>query len=810
MKPKKLKLVGFAGIASGRGQNEINLDLDLVVPAESMIIALAGPNGSGKTTIMDNLHPYRVMPSRSSTPTPTAFSYYDHIVDGEGLKELIWEHEGRVYKSSIRIRATAKTKKQEAYLFDLSTGSETPYTHPESGLTSDGKTDTYDQCIELILGKPEVFFATQFSAQGKKPIGAMTASEVKSLIAEMLDMSKLKSLSAKAGTIHKSAKPFLEQYSQEIMKLQGSLPDVTFIDKRLEDIDMDKAAIQAAIQASTQKIAQIKITSDQLDTSLAQQAAIAEQHRAIDERLALTQSQAQTTIQELLQAHGTQRSSLEQQVASAKSNVEMAKTHKSRIAARYREAQALLEKKAELEAAKLKKTELIAKKLSKENEMSELSLDVHRLTQVRSDVSNLREELSKAAQDGKHLAAVLASIEQTAALLHEVPCQGTELSGRCKLLTQARDAAQTVEVKRVEISALRKGYATKNGNFEIIQRELQRLESSEEKSRALQIEVNAIQQQLDMLQPILMLATQIEGAQSTLDETTREGLEAKASLENAEQVLSELTQNLESLQQIQAAELARQQAAGEMLIQEIKTSKSMLPALVDSSTKDKLVTELQQAQDELSQSNKRLDQLDVEVDGLKAQKARAHLMQEAIASNKAKADALSKEISYWALLAKALGTDGIIAMSIDDSGPHVAHIANQLLKDCYGGRFVVSLLTQAQTASGVQKEVFQIQVEDTQRGETKLLDEMSGGEKVWINECLVRALSLYMTQSTGRHVSTLFSDESDGALDPERKRQYMAMKRAVLTQGGYDREFLITQTPELLTMCDAVVDVTKL
>ena len=101
-------------------------------------------------------------------------------------------------------------------------------------------------------------------------------------------------------------------------------------------------------------------------------------------------------------------------------------------------------------------------------------------------------------------------------------------------------------------------------------------------------------------------------------------------------------------------------------------------------------------------------------------------------------------------------------------------------------------------------------VEDTLRGETKLLELMSGGEKVWINECLVRALSLYMARTSDIHFQTLFSDESDGPLDPERKRQYMAMKRTVLEKGGYEREFLITQTPELLHMCDAVIDVTIL
>lgn len=810
MKPRKLKLAGFAGIASGQGKDEVYLDLTTIVPAEAMIVAVAGPNGSGKTTLMDNLHPYRVMPSRSSTPTPTAFSYYDHIVNGEGLKELEWEHEGRVFKSSIRIRATAKTKKQEAYLFEIVNDVEQPYQDAASGLMSDGKADTYDQCVEQILGKPEVFFATQFSAQGKKPIGSLTASEVKSLIAEMLDMSKLKALSAKAAAVNKGLKPALEQTSQEMMRLQSSMSDVAQIDLRLESIIAEKTRLSAELQSSNQLIAKLKVDNEQLETSLAQQAAIEAQHDALNHRLELTRREVATAAQALADQHRLQESQLRQQLQSFKAAADIAKAHRDRQVASYREAMALMGQKDALAQAKKQKADLCDLKRAKENEIAELSLDVHRLAQIRQEVSALNTELATMTQSGSSMAHILAQIQQTASLLNEVPCQGTEMSGRCKLLTQANEAAKTVSVKTVELKNLRDGYRTKKGNAEIMERQLAHLESSELKSRQLQSEINTIQSQLDALQPILMQAQSIDAAQTTIETITREGEKSKADLLAAQESLDQLQAQMDQLAAKQAVELAKQQADGQRLIQEIESSKALLPPLLSATSKDALATQMSEAMSKLQSTQKMMDALDIEADTLKAQKAQAHLMAQSIDRLKAKADRLTREIAHWTLLTKALGTDGIIAMSIDDAGPHVSSIANQLLKDCYGGRFVLSLLTQAETASGAQKEVFRIQVEDTLRGETKLLDDMSGGEKVWINECLVRALSLYMTQSGGRQVSTLFSDESDGALDPDRKRQYMAMKRAVLKQGGYDQEFLITQTPELLTMCDAVIDVTKL
>ena len=61
-------------------------------------------------------------------------------------------------------------------------------------------------------------------------------------------------------------------------------------------------------------------------------------------------------------------------------------------------------------------------------------------------------------------------------------------------------------------------------------------------------------------------------------------------------------------------------------------------------------------------------------------------------------------------------------------------------------------------------------------------------------------------EHSGRRYGTLFSDEADGALDAERKRMFMAMKREVLRLGGYEREFFVSQTPELTAMADAVID----
>ena len=248
MKPIHLTLKNFTGIVSGQGKAQITLDLEKLVQQDAQIVAIAGPNGAGKTTIMDNLHPYRLMPSRASNPSPSSFSFYEHITGGEGSKNLVWEHEDVRYQSLLRFRSTAKTKKTEAYLYVIdANGGTTPWSNPATGAQSDGKTDTYDRAIESILGKPEVFFQAQFSAQGKEPIGSMTASDVKRLIADMIGANRSSELSGKASEIVKALKPRLSAMQDEIRRAEAQIPDEGLLSKSIASLEAQIVADKEAL-----------------------------------------------------------------------------------------------------------------------------------------------------------------------------------------------------------------------------------------------------------------------------------------------------------------------------------------------------------------------------------------------------------------------------------------------------------------------------------------------------------------------------------------------------------------------------------
>ena len=219
------------------------------------------------------------------------------------------------------------------------------------------------------------------------------------------------------------------------------------------------------------------------------------------------------------------------------------------------------------------------------------------------------------------------------------------------------------------------------------------------------------------------------------------------------------------------------------------------------------------ARQTLAEAETGLQRGDELLHGLLRQRAAAEEAQSAAARLHRRAGMLSArcaaveaELADWVMFARCMGSDGLIALMIDDAGPELARLANDLLIACYGSRFTLSIRTQVDTAKGEAREGFEIMVLDGENGQAKPMSQMSGGERVWINDCLTRAIALYVSRSSERRYETLFTDESDGPLDAERKRMFMRMKREVLRLGGYEREYFISQTPEMAGAADVLID----
>jgi exonuclease SbcC len=178
---------------------------------------------------------------------------------------------------------------------------------------------------------------------------------------------------------------------------------------------------------------------------------------------------------------------------------------------------------------------------------------------------------------------------------------------------------------------------------------------------------------------------------------------------------------------------------------------------------------------------------------------------EQLAKVAADIEALDREISEWKIIEKAM--EGIITLEIDDAGPTVTAITNDILHTCYGPRFSVNIKTQDSKVKGDDmKEVFDIIVYDSERDESKSLSVMSGGEETWIQDAVTRGISLFNASRKGGKYQSLFSDEKDGRLTEKRRKEFMAVKRKVLEIGGFFCEYFISHTKEIQDMADDVLN----
>lgn len=162
------------------------------------------------------------------------------------------------------------------------------------------------------------------------------------------------------------------------------------------------------------------------------------------------------------------------------------------------------------------------------------------------------------------------------------------------------------------------------------------------------------------------------------------------------------------------------------------------------------------------------------------------------------------------LLEQAFGSQGILALRIDASGPTIAGIANQLLQSTFGARFALRIVTQRSKVDGSLAEDCDVLVSDSQTDEVASLRNKSGGEKVWLDDALARAIAVFLREEKGQVFATFLSDEADGALDQDRKRSFTGMKRESLRLSGMVREIFISHDPDARNEADVVIDISAL
>ena len=175
-----ISLRGAIGIRDGQHKEEIEINFEQY---EDGVICLVGPTGHGKSTCLENCHPYPQMLTRDGT-------LKEHFYLKDSHRILLYKDEnGLYYKISMLIDGKTATGKASYYV-ETSKDRESWNSVPDI----DGSLETYKKWVNSTFGSIDVFLRTAFFA--KEPTKDATD------ISDTTKSQRMELLSKLAGTEH--------------------------------------------------------------------------------------------------------------------------------------------------------------------------------------------------------------------------------------------------------------------------------------------------------------------------------------------------------------------------------------------------------------------------------------------------------------------------------------------------------------------------------------------------------------------------------------------------------------------------------
>ena len=798
-----LRLRGFKGIKQGMRKDEVVVDFRPF--AHDATVAIVGANGKGKTTIVDNAHPYLTMPSRESEGGD--FSYYGHITGDGAEKEFVFSLRGERYRQLLSFRVTGKTSTAEAFLMHWSNGQWVPFVNSE-GIKSDGKISTYNRCIESLCGPSALYFTAIHQAQAKKGLYSLSNGDVKTLMASMFGADSIKKVGDRAkqtaDRIGDTLVPARRRLAITLEALNVERPKLV---ADMAQTCEQQARVAAEVERSTVVLGQARMRLATAQVAVTQQSATLLRIQALQTELAGHNAQTQIETRQHTQAASAEASD----AASRRSAISAQRTSDSSMLGTIEQSMArqvkLVDDAPRIVAAQTRLATLETELSVADVALAKAKQDLDAEMQRKQLLSVATAEINNKTEQWRAKSSELKNLTDQASTLERVPCAGSAMQGSCELLAIAREASRGIVAQQTVLHDLRQAGV---------------------QAREKQVELGKVD--------VAARKLQLSHAESSLSALAKEKLSLLALAAQAGQ-LEAATQELARLRVTQVELAARVVARGDELAALATATRQRSEAL-DSGLRDRLATikghvaRLQQELDALGKDSPEA-RLQHETNALGAVQrefdsaeslarglcdvaitmAVRHEQLEAdyqLAQSELRGlDNAAVAQADYLLIAKAFGNDGIIALMLDEAGPELAAMCNELLRACYGPRFSVEIKTQIANKSGNLKEGFQVMVHDAE-GDSRPVDDMSVGERVWINECMVKAIAIHLAKRSGFAYETCISDETDGALDDAKKRQFFAMNRKVMDLGGFVQSIFITHTKEISDMADARIDVEAL
>jgi len=810
MKIESLRLKGFIGIQKGLGLDEISVGFrDL-----SGLVAFDGMNGCGKTTVLENLHPFPQLASRDG-------ALFHHCFLRNSEKELSFSYGGHQYRTLLKI--DCQSEKQEGYVWK------------DGDPQVNGKISEYSKYIRNLLGSPDLFFSSVFCAQNSKKLSDMTTGKLKELFAEFLRLDRLQGWEDTAKQCATVMNGQVGQVDARIAALTETVKGASEVDNQLARFHGELDAAQKHREIMAASLAEHRKSADALKEVITKSSAMiarkADLERTIarmNEDMAKENKAAEGEIESLkvkyrelsglvqkCDAVLTERGKIEGAAVEEKATLALIETLQKeldRVAGEYEKA------KEEDHVIRGSQQEIIQelKALDDDAELRGLREELANIDRLITDqernvkkcdpakdadaqiligkINAARQQLKALElKDPECLSTTCSFITAALAAKEQIPALEKELDFRnATLRGWQEEAEKTIEryitEKREKASALDHRFIAVVELKTATQERIEKLVEDHNKVRQTVLDRSGL---LDSNRGKIKAARQSLEALKILASRVPEIAIAEARKQDLEKQLAEVKENgtakrvhWERRQRDLALDIGNEQIKLYDIDRQIDAEAEQKLKTVNAEIKDIETVRIPGIEKEIQTSREKIAQVKAELDRIAG-------AEKELESAKEEKERLAREVSEWTYLKNACGKTGLQALEIDGAAPLISAKANELLSMAFGPLFTVKFRTQDEEG----REVLDIMTigED---GEEVLLENLSGGQKVWILKALRLAMTLLSKEKSGRNFETFFSDEEDGALDVDNARNFIALYQSFMKMGGFATGIFISHKPE--------------
>jgi len=761
MKLKYIKLRGAKGIKIGQGLDEIEINFENV---NSGLIALIGENGGGKTTILENLHPFRCMASRAG-------SLQSHFFLKDSFRVIGFEMNGENYECKI--------------LIDALTGGSEAYLLKNGQPVNDGKLTTYDEEIEKLIGSQELFFNSVFSAQKSKGFAQLKPGERRTLFYELLNLNQYEGYCEIAKTNAKESELNLAKVEGEISSLKQSQGNLETLQGKLQEAELyetklksDSDLYKSNIQCLSDELVALRIENEK------------------NKLIQTNNEQVAISIENATMVYNRESDIINKAISFGLSNIEDNKKIISRT-------KKIAENKDAIEAALLRKNkaQMLLQQLSNNvnkvhKQLNDLK-DSHLKNKAKFDIENKELQaiqMERASLQNKLdlLTGNIERNEQDAKLIENVPCN-VETGQKCKFLENAYNAKSintSYKAERLELinkldEKTKLQYEKKTSYQNNLQTENAQYESEK---NAFESKLRLDETRMGKLNAVIA-----ELNKSNWDALKQEATDAETSIKVCEEKEKNLNKEIKN-KKAEYLQLTEKYNAELIKLSHSfndEVAVNIIKIELDIAEQEK---QLNNGKETLAWAEGEIKEAVSTVTELKQAITNYNEISLKLTKLEERKTAIEKDLLEWKILVKAFDKTGIPVLKLENSAVEITSLANELLSFFENKFRIVFNTTTLSRDKKKVKETFEINV--IRENDVVEISNLSGGEQVWVETALQLAIAL-VVRKQGKNIETMFLDETDGALDTDNAYAYLQMIQRAHELSKVHNTFIITHRQEL-------------